>query len=280
MLSTAYASRSERGKLRLTGPQRGWFLHQILTQSLEYIAPGESCDAAMLTVHGRMVAYMEIVATDDALLLHFEPELRATLPDAVSRYVLATRVEIADVSDEMGLVLIAGPGWAKAASEAAPDGVAHPTTSLGTDAGYVWVSRAEEGRVLARLSEAGLKLATEDDLEAIRIANGVARWGYDMGPKTLPFEARIEERAIHLDKGCYVGQEAVAKIHFRGKVNRLLRRLALESPVEKGAEVILDEEPVGEVTSASGPHALAMLKHLVLPGAIVTVGGTRARVED
>src|ERR687895_113368 len=100
MAELLYADRSDRGKLRLTGPQRAWFLEQILTNTFEDLSPGESRDAALLTAHGRMVGYMETVATDDSLLMHFEPELKATLPEAISRYVLATDVEITDVSDE------------------------------------------------------------------------------------------------------------------------------------------------------------------------------------
>ena len=92
-----YADRSDRGKLELSGPQRAWFLHQILTQSFEDIEPGEARDAALITAHGRMVGYMEALATDDTLRLHFEPELIESLPDALQRYVFATQVTIDDV---------------------------------------------------------------------------------------------------------------------------------------------------------------------------------------
>ena len=117
---TVFADRSQRGKLRLTGPQRLWFLHQILTQSFEDLSPGETRDAAMLTPHGRMVGYLEALGTDDAVLCHFEPELKETLPDAMARYVFATQVELADVGEQYGLVLVAGPGWESAAASAEP----------------------------------------------------------------------------------------------------------------------------------------------------------------
>ncbi|MGH9174272.1 MAG: YgfZ/GcvT domain-containing protein, partial [Vicinamibacterales bacterium] len=220
-----YAARSERGKLRLTGPQRAWFLHQILTRAFEDMSPGEARDAALITAHGRMVGYMETCMTDDAIWVHFEPELRATLPDAIRRYVFATQVEIDDVSDEYGLVLIVGDDWKLLAKEAAPDAVAQPTSQLGIAAGYVWVESERVDDVLGALSSAGAEQVGEAELEHLRIEHGMARWGREMNEKSLPPEMNLDDIAIDYDKGCYVGQEAMAKIKFRGKVNRKLRRL-------------------------------------------------------
>jgi folate-binding protein YgfZ len=275
---TIYADRSERAKLRFTGEQRAWFLHQIMTQAFEDIESGESRDAVLLTHIGRMVGYMEALATDDAILAHFEPELRTSFPDAIGRYVFATRVEIADVTEDMGLMLIAGPRAEEMTALATPGSPIHRTDSLGVEASYVWVSRAGVGELVAVLDDAGCRAAPEDELETVRIANGIPRWGRDMTEKTLPQEARLEGGAVHLDKGCYVGQEAVAKIHFRGKVNRLLRRIEAEGAVEAGADVTLDGDRVGAVTSAAGERALAMLKHTVEPGAIVQIGDVKAAV--
>src|SRR5688572_17489782 len=98
------ADRSGRGKLRLRGEQRAWFLHQILTQAFEDIQPGETRDSAMISAHGRMSGYLEALATQDTIYCHFEPELRETLPDLISSYVFATRVEVEDVTGEYGLV--------------------------------------------------------------------------------------------------------------------------------------------------------------------------------
>src|SRR5688572_28091922 len=110
------ADRSQRGKLRFTGEQRAWFLHQILTQSFEDIRPGEARDSAMITAHGRMSGYLETIASQDAIYCHFEPELRETLPELSRNYVFATRVEIDDVTDEFGLVLLAGENWREVAA--------------------------------------------------------------------------------------------------------------------------------------------------------------------
>ncbi len=277
MTELLYADRSERGKLRFTGPQRAWFLEQILTNTFEDLAPGEARDAALLTPHGRMVGYMETVATDDSLLMHFEPELSATLPEAIRRYVLATDVEVADVNDR-ALVLIAGDGWDSVAANLGVQVVPHRTRALGIPAGYVWVARDKIVGVAAAIKDAGARAATEDELEAIRIENAVPRWGREMDDKTFPQEVGIDEYAVHYDKGCYVGQEAMAKIHLRGKVNRRMRALEAPEPLEVGAKLRTGDEEVGVVTSVAGTKALGMLRYTIYPGDLVTAGDHDVKV--
>jgi len=275
-----YADRSDRGKLELTGPQRAWFLHQILTQAFEDIAPGEARDAALITAHGRMVGYMEALATDDSLRLHFEPELIESLPDALQRYVFATQVTIDDVTKEFGLVLVVGPGWEELAHTVAPHAATHRTLSFGVPAGYLWIATDRMDEVLVALKDAGLAEASEDELEALRVERGMARWGREMTAKTLPPEVGLDEIAVHYDKGCYVGQEAMAKIRFRGKVNRKLRRLSGSSALTADTDVTLDDSKVGTVTSAAGARALALVRYNIEPGTQVTAGDTSATVID
>ena len=263
--------------MRFTGEQRAWFLHQMLTQAYEDIAPGDAREAALITVHGRMQAHVEVVAADDSLLMHFEPELLATLPDELRRYVFATRVEIHDVTGEFGLVLVAGDGWQDLAGEL-EDVVLHPTEALGIPAGYVWAPVAGKPAVLDELDRAGAGEASEDELEAIRISNCVPRWGRDMDTKTFPQEAGIDTRAVHYDKGCYLGQEAMAKIHFRGKVNRRLALLQPQEPIAPGTELTIDDQKVGTVTSSAEGLALALIRHSVEEGTVVEAGGVPATV--
>ena len=275
-----FSDRSERGKLEVTGPQRAWFLHQILTQAFEDMSAGDARDTALITAHGRMVGYMETLATDDAILMHFEPELAGTLPDALRRYVFATQVDVADVTVDYGLVLLVAPNWQEVAAEIAPDAKAHRTLSLGVPAGYLWTAPDDVERVQADLKGRGFEQASEDELEELRVERGMARWGRDMTEKTLPPEAGLDEVAVHYDKGCYVGQEAMAKIRFRGKVNRRLRRLEAEVPLEVGAELKADDVKVGTVTSAAGNRALAMVRYTIEPGTRVTAGDAAATVTE
>jgi folate-binding protein YgfZ len=272
------ADRSDRGKLRFTGEQRAWFLHQILTQAFEDIKPGESREAAMITAHGRMTGYLEALATQEAIVAHFEPELKETFPEAIRRYIFATRVEVQDVSDELGLVLVAGEGWRECAQATVAVPRIHETHSLGIPAGYAWVDRDYVADALTNLQQAGARPTTEEELEAIRIERGVPRWGNEMDSKTFPQEAGIDELAVHYDKGCYLGQEAMAKIHFRGKVNRRVVKLEAEAPLKTGTELSLDEKKVGNVTSAINDRGLALVSHTIEPGTQLAAGDVRAKV--
>jgi tRNA-modifying protein YgfZ len=269
-----HADRSERGKLRVSGPQALWFLDQILTQRFEGLSPGDATETAMLSVHGRMTAFAEsiVVAGADGpeALLHFEPELRPTFQESLQGYVFATRVELTDVTDAYRMVLFAGPGHEDAAASL---GVAHPTRSIGVGATYSWAP------VAATTTPPG-KPISEDALEELRIASSVPRWGRDMDAKTIPQEVGIQESAVHFEKGCYLGQEAMAKIHFRGKVNRRLASLELgEGGVEPGAE-LTDAEgaTVGRVTSVAGNRALAVVRYTIEPPTVLHVGAVEARV--
>ena len=276
---TLVVDRSERGKLRLTGPQRGWYLHQITTQAFEDIAPGESRDAAMLTPHGRMIGFFEAVATDDAILCHFEPDLIPVLPEAIRKHVFATQVEIEDVTDEMGLILTT------ADPKAVGGALVQQARWIGRPAHHLWVARDDVERAISDLQGAGARLSSEDDLDGIRIVQGIPRWGREMDAKTFPQETGIDSVAVHYDKGCYTGQEAMAKIHFRGKVNRKLGRLVSATPIEVGSDVLLEGTRVGSVTSATaGPdgsfYGLALVKHDVPHGATVHVGTGAAELRD
>ncbi|HVM36719.1 MAG TPA: hypothetical protein VM784_15445 [Actinomycetota bacterium] len=272
------ADTSERGKLRFTGEQRAWFLHQIVTNRFEDIEAGDARAAAMLTVHGRMVGFFEAVATSDALLAHMEPELLPGFVDAFRRYVFATKVEIEDVTDDFGLVVLVGDGWRDLAGKIEAS-ILHETRFIGPSAGHVWVPRGKAEEVIEAAARAGARIVGKEEIEHIRVAHGRPRWGRDMNEKTIPQEARLEEfGALDFNKGCYVGQEAVAKIYFRGKVNRKVRRLSATGPLAVGAEVTKGDEKVGTVTSAAGAEAIAMLKHTVELGESVTAGGVDATV--
>ena len=264
-------------KLRLTGEQRLWFLHQLLTQDFEDMSPGEARDALMLTAHRRIRAFVESVATDDALLMHGEAALRETFPDELRRYVFATRVEIEDVTDDFGLILMVGSDWEEVARDVAPAAISHPTRSVGAEAGYLWVTSTDVVEVKATLKGRGAGEIGEGELEQLRIEHRIPRWGAEMDEKTFPQEVAIDSSAVHYEKGCYLGQEAMAKIHFRGKVNRRLVRLALSSPVEEG-DLMLADERVGRITTSQGSDALAVIRVTVPDEARLTVGSASATI--
>jgi folate-binding protein YgfZ len=272
-----YADRSGRGKLRLSGEQDLWFLHQILTQSFEDMLEGDTRDAALLTAHGRMVGYVETLRNDGTVLIHFEEDLIETLPEALRRYVFATRVEIEDLTESHGLLLLVGDEWRALASSAVDAAALHPTRSVGAEAGYLWIERSKIDAAIASLEDRGVGSIGEDELEELRIDNAVPRWGKDMGVKTIPQEVGLDRWAVHFDKGCYVGQEAMAKIHFRGKVNRRLARLE-GAGLTEGTKVVSEGADVGTVTSVAAGRALAVVKHTIELGQTVEVDGQEVRV--
>ena len=273
------ADRSARGKLRLTGPQRAWYLHQITTQAYEDISPGESRDAAMLTVHGRMVGFFEAVATDDAILCHFEPELTPGLAEAIRKYVFATQVEIEDVTDDMGLILTTG------GTKLGVPAIVQQARWIGVRAHHLWVARTDVDRAIGELKTAGAEVVDESVVDATRVMHGVPRWGREMDTKTFPQEAGIDKVAVHYDKGCYTGQEAMAKIHFRGKVNRKLVQLEASKRLEAGADILFDGSRIGSVTSAAAGrngsfYGLGLVKHDVPSGSEVRAGSVEAKASD
>ena len=126
---------------------------------------------------------------------------------------------------------------------------------------------------------------SEEAAECLRIEAGRPRLGYDMDADTIPQEAGINERAVSFTKGCYVGQETVARLHYKGKPNRHLRGLRLSEPAERGTEILLGEKVVGRLGSTCvsprlGPIALALVRREAEPGAGVEVGGAPAEVVE
>jgi folate-binding protein YgfZ len=126
---------------------------------------------------------------------------------------------------------------------------------------------------------------SNEAVECLRIEAGRPRLGYDMDSETIPQEAGINERAVSFTKGCYVGQETVSRLHYRGKPNRHLRGLRLSEPAERGTDIVLGERVVGRVASTCvsprlGPIALALVRREAQPGETVNVAGAPAEVVE
>jgi tRNA-modifying protein YgfZ len=152
-------------------------------------------------------------------------------------------------------------------------------TDLGLDL-LCGTARAEELR-----AELGVEPVSEEAAECLRIESGRPRLGVDMDSETIPQEAGINGRAVNFEKGCYVGQETVARLHYRGKPNRHLRGLRLSEPVERRTDILLGEKVVGRVSSTCvsprlGPIALALVRREAAPGDTVVVGDAEAQVVE
>jgi tRNA-modifying protein YgfZ len=282
-LLTEYAGqveRSDRAKFLVRGAEAADFLQGQVSNDVEALAPGTGCYATILTAKGKLRTDLRVLRGENWFWLDTEAVGHAVLRHMLQTYSLGRDVSYDDVTSTRALVSLIGPG-ARAALDAEPPETEHAfvegehglyvSTHLGVDV----------------IGEPGLDLSvesvSEEAAECLRIESGRPRLGYDMDAETMPQEAGINERAVSFTKGCYVGQETVARLHYRGKPNRHLRGLRLTEPVERGSEILLGERVVGRVASNCvsprfGAIALALLRREAEPGAEVSVNGTTAEV--
>jgi len=262
-------ARRPRAFVRVAGPDAEALLQRLVSNDVAALGEGESCDALLLTAKARVIAPLRIVRRGPgAFLLLTEPELGDTVRRHLLRLRLASRAEVA--LEEHPSFLLLGEGAAAGEGEL---GVA--TDDYGVP-GLELIAAGEPPADAAPLGD--------EELERLRIRAGTPSFGREVDDRVLPAEAGLVERAVSFTKGCYPGQEPVARLHHRGHANRGLRVLELEgsSVPEYDAELRLGEKVVGRVTSAVrdgvGVVALAYVRVEVPDGAELTVGGTRARV--
>ncbi|WP_217915245.1 YgfZ/GcvT domain-containing protein [Miltoncostaea marina] len=273
-----------RGRARLVwveGPDAEGFLQGLLSADVARLAPGEGARALMLDAKGRIGADMAVHRdAGDAFTLVVAPALADGLAEALERYHFSEDLELLGPEEADTLTLAGLP--------APPGGVATlivPGLVPGTAEAVV----DDPAAALAALARAGAEEAPGAALEMARIAAGAPRVGVDTGPATLVQEAALEDVAVSFDKGCYLGQETVARLQYRGRANRRLRGLLLpDPPPAAGAAVTLPGgREAGVLTSVAatpdlGPVGLAVLRREAAPGDEVAVAGSDrpARVVD
>ena len=294
--------RSERGKLALTGTERKSFLAGQVTNDIEGLQAGHGCYAAFLTHKGKMLGDLRVLAVEDEradpeLLLDTERSTLQALFDMVRRFKIGYDVELHKRTVQRGLLSLVGPGArAIAGAEDLPaEEHAHRAAEIGgrpvrliaTDVGIDVLCEADDtDAVREALLAAGATPVSEDAAEILRVERGRPRYGWELDDATIPQEAGLNERAVSFTKGCYVGQETVARLFYRGKPNRHLRGLKLSEPVEPGAELRLGERVVGRlatslVSPVHGPIALALVRREAVPGDTLDVtGGATAQVVE
>jgi folate-binding protein YgfZ len=292
--------RSERGKLALTGTGAKEFLAGQVTNDVVGLADGSGCYAAFLTPKGKMLGDLRILAIGGPqaeLALDTERATLQALFDMIRRFKIGYDVELHKRTMQRGLLSLVGPraravagaGELPAEEHAhAPATVAgRPVRLVATDVGVDVLCDAEDtDAVRAALVEAGAVAVSEAAAEILRVERGRPRYGAELDDATIPQEAGLNERAVSFTKGCYVGQETVARLFYRGKPNRHLRGLRLSEPAPVGAELQLGERVVGRVSSsvvspAGGPLALALVRREAPVGETIDVaGGATAEVVE
>ena len=266
--------RSSRGKIRLRGGEAAEFLQGQVTNDVEALEPGQGCYAALLNHKGKMRLDMRILRGPDWIWIDTEPGAETVLLKTIETYSLGRDVTW-ETADEAIVSVLGG-----AELDAEPPADEHS-----------WVE-GERGiyvRTYAGVDIIGNDLpradASETEAERVRIEAGIPRFGLDMDGDTIPQEAGINDRAISFTKGCYVGQETVARLFYKGKPNRPLRGLKLSRPAEHGQPIALGEREVGRVGSATvspshGPIALAIVRREAAPGDTVAVDGASAELVE
>jgi len=284
--------RSDRGKLSLTGSETKTFLQGQLTNDVEGLEPGRGLYAAFLTHKGKMLGDLRVLDLGSELLLDTERVALQELFTMIHRFKLGRDVELGKRTLERGLLSLLGPDARKVAgahglaeeehacSRAQVAGV--EVVQVATDVGVDLICPSERTDDLrAGLLDAGAEPVSEDAAEALRIERGRPRYGLDMGEETIPQEAGLNERAVSFAKGCYVGQETVARLYYRGKPNRHLRGLRLSAPALHGDPLRLGDRQVGTIGSSAlspalGLIALALVRREAQPGDTVLVGDPAA----
>ncbi|PYR46243.1 MAG: hypothetical protein DMF89_22890 [Acidobacteria bacterium] len=304
-------TRTDVGRLTVSGPDRRSYLHGLLTNDIEALKEGQGCYAAYLTAQGRMIADLYVYELGDVVLLTVPRSVKDIVLAKLDQFVFSEDVQLGDVTDAFGAVTVVGPSAGDVCATVLGDG-AERFRALATHGNRrgqfhgrpVIVLRVDDGGVPGfellvetvlgvelrqQLRAAGATDVDERAAEALRIEGGVPRFGRDMFDDTIPLEAGIEGRAISMTKGCYVGQEVIVRVLHRGH-GRLVKRLvglALDTdgvppsgtPVEHGGR------EVGRVTSSTWSPALGrgialayLHRDVVAPGTSVEVGGSKAEV--
>lgn len=286
---TAVVDLSHRGVVTVTGPDRLSWLNTLSSQQVAGLQPGESSELLLLSVQGRIDFDARVVDDGGTTWLIVETAEAAPLAEYLNRMKFMLRVEIADVSADWAVLgsTRALPEWSSHLAWQDP----WPHVSPG---GYSYATVTEEnhpGRErpwfeylvpAAGLEDAvaGRALAGVLAAEALRIAAWRPRIGAETDDKTIPHELDLLRTAVHLAKGCYKGQETIARVHNLGHPPRRLVFLQLDGSQHTlpaaGSPVMAGERKVGTVTSVAqhyemGPVALAVIKRSVAPVEILTV---------
>jgi len=284
--SAAIVDRSNRGVLTITGPDRLSWLHSLTTQRLEGLTAGQSAQALILSPNGHIEHHLTLTDDGTSVWVHVEPGTAADLVAFLESMRFMLRVEVADVGLQYAVLTVGGPAAGGLAAQL--EGVRARVDQGPFGSIDLIVARDLLPDAVAELVRRGGAMAGMWAFEALRIAARVPRFGVDTDHRTIPHEAGWIETAVNLNKGCYRGQETVARVHNLGHPPRRLVFLDLDGSVDRlpahGDPVELDGATVGFTGSAArhyelGPIGLALVKRTVPVDATLLAGGIAAAQE-
>jgi folate-binding protein YgfZ len=243
-----------RGYVRVEGQDAEDFLERMVSNEVACLASGETRQALLLTPKSRIVAPLRVVReSPESFMLMTDAALAEVVASTLVRARFAAKCEIGSVPLQ-GFLHLADPGH----------GIRND--DYGVEAWETWEDEDREGA------------AGPEELEPLRIEAGTPAWGKELDETVLPAEAGLDETHVSFTKGCYPGQEPIARLHYRGHPNRRLRRIAVES-ASPGDEIRVGEKVVGRVTSAVPGRALGYVRREVPDDAALSIGGEDARLD-
>lgn len=276
---------SFRSRLCLTGVDRVRFLHGQVTNDIKRLSTGDGCYAALVSAKGRMQSDLNVFCLADELLLDFEPGLATTVSQRLEKYIVADDVQVVDVAPYYGLLTVQGPAAEEIVRKSGlfksplPTKPMQSVNSSDPELGELYLANnprlamsgfdcfipvqalpAVSARLVDAAAREGGRPCGWGAFEICRIEAGIPRFGVDMDEHTLLPECGIESRAVSFNKGCYIGQEVINRVHTIGHVNRHLRRLHARGeaniPLTHGDKLFRDGKEVGTITSATRSPAL------------------------
>lgn len=292
--SAAWVDFSARTKIAVQGADAARLLHALASNHIQQLAPGSGCYTFFLDAQGHILADAYVLRRDQDFLLDAEPEVRASLPGHLDRYIIADDVTLEDETERFSLIWLEGPdspAILAAIGAPAPDrfcassawegGIVALLDLLGGPGFALYAPRERSPDLVRQIEAAGGVPLSADEARVIRLERGKPRYGEDITDRNLPHETQALH-AVHFNKGCYLGQEIVERVRSRGRVKRLLARLEIDAqdPPAPGA-------PCGAGTITSAAYSPAKGKVVALayvaaeeaePGRILDVAGAPARI--
>lgn len=286
-------------QIELTGADRASFLHNICTNEMRKLPPGAGSEAFFLNAKGHVLGHAFVFAGESSHLIFGSPGQNERLMAHLDRYIIREDVQLHDRTSEATALLLAGPLATQTLQSAVESPL--PTTLLsGIEAkigghniqiqavdwagpgSYLIQSAAANARHIAQaLHAAGARPCGAAALEIVRIENGLPLYGLDISDRNLPQELGRDDRAISFVKGCYIGQETVARIDALGHVNRLLTGIRIDGPMPPPeATLTSDGQPAGELTSVTASGRLGAMLALGYLRASHAVAGTALTCGD
>jgi glycine cleavage system T protein len=296
------------GTLSLTGEDRAKFLHRLISNDVEGLSVGEGNYATLLTNRGKVIADMKVYILEDAIYVSTAPESVERVFTELDKYIIADDVELSVVTDNVGAIAVYGPK-----STELVESVLNAENLSGLPEHHSRHCEVDSQRVVCvrsdTVGECGYHLYISSDvleglweklmderpdiqaigwdaLESLRIEAGTPIYGSELTDSIIPLEAELEH-AIDFEKGCYIGQEIIARMKYRGHPNRLLRGIEIESdsPIPQHSKIFSGDKEVGWVTSSTysptleKPIALGYVRMAVTePGSQIQIETSEGRI--